>query len=174
MKFTIQKSAIVDVLSKVQGLVGRRSSLAITECILINADNSGIHVIATDLETGYEGEFSAVVEVPERESGTVELPGGEILPDDRIAALALHERCIRSAVFGDLGLETLGLGLGLAGIGGQRSADGTNRAADDNGVAVCVGDRRGRIVVIQEHQLAPAQAAVCFEVDPCAASRAAG
>jgi DNA polymerase-3 subunit beta len=64
MKFTIQKSDIVDVLSKVQGLAGRRSSLAITECILINTNDSGIHVTATDLETGYEGNFSAVVEVP--------------------------------------------------------------------------------------------------------------
>jgi DNA polymerase-3 subunit beta len=64
MKFTIQKSDIVDVLSKVQGLAGRRSSLAITECVLINADNESIHVVATDLETGYEGNFSAVVETP--------------------------------------------------------------------------------------------------------------
>ncbi len=64
MKFTIQKSEIVDVLSKIQGLTGRRSSLAITECILITATEGGIQVIATDLETGYEGNFPASVDVP--------------------------------------------------------------------------------------------------------------
>lgn len=64
MKFIIKKSEIVDVLSKIQGLTGRRSSLAITECILIHADGGHIQVIATDLETGYEGRFTAAVEVP--------------------------------------------------------------------------------------------------------------
>ncbi len=64
MKFTIQKNEIVDVLSKIQGLTGRRSSLAITECILITAAENGIQVIATDLETGYEGNFPAAVDVP--------------------------------------------------------------------------------------------------------------
>lgn len=63
MKFTIQKSEIVDVLSKIQGLTGRRSSLAITECILITAAENNIQVMATDLETGYEGNFPANVDV---------------------------------------------------------------------------------------------------------------
>jgi DNA polymerase-3 subunit beta len=64
MKFTIQKSEIVDVLSKIQGLTGRRSSLAITECILITAAEGGIQILATDLETGYEGSFPANVDEP--------------------------------------------------------------------------------------------------------------
>ena len=62
MKLTINKTDIVDVLSKVQGLTGRRSSLAITECILISAMENNIRIIATDLETGYEGSFPANVE----------------------------------------------------------------------------------------------------------------
>jgi DNA polymerase-3 subunit beta len=64
MKFTIQKNDIVDVLSKIQGLTGRRSSLAITECLRIKASESGIHITATDLETGYEGTFNAAVDNP--------------------------------------------------------------------------------------------------------------
>ncbi len=64
MKFTIAKSDIVEVLAKVQGLTGRRSSLAITECIHINTTDNGIQIIATDLETGYEGNFNAVVDKP--------------------------------------------------------------------------------------------------------------
>jgi DNA polymerase III subunit beta len=62
MKATINKHDIVDVLSKVQGLTGRRSNLAITETVLIQTNEKGIMITATDLETGYEGQFPAVVE----------------------------------------------------------------------------------------------------------------
>ncbi len=62
MKFTINKNAIVDVLSKVQGLTGRRSNLAITENVLIKSENSGISITATDLETGFEGFYPADIE----------------------------------------------------------------------------------------------------------------
>ncbi len=91
MKFIIQKSEIVDVLSKIQGLTGRRSSLAITECILISAADNTLNVMATDLETGYEGRFPAVVEDP----GTIaisarkfyeivrEFPSSEILIEEK-------------------------------------------------------------------------------------------
>lgn len=64
MKFTINKSDIVDVLSQVQGLTGRRTNLAITECVLIKADEAAISLKATDLETCFEGTFPAVVESP--------------------------------------------------------------------------------------------------------------
>ncbi len=64
MKFTIQKSEIVNVLAKIQGLAGRRSSLAITECILINVSDKGLQIVATDLETGYEGLFPVEGETP--------------------------------------------------------------------------------------------------------------
>ncbi len=62
MKFTIQKNDLIDVLSKIQGLAGRRSSLAITECILITASDGTLNIVATDLETAYEGRFPAKVE----------------------------------------------------------------------------------------------------------------
>lgn len=62
MKFVINKSQIVSVLAKVQGLAGRRSNLAITENILIRSGNEGVYLTATDLETGFEGFYSASVE----------------------------------------------------------------------------------------------------------------
>jgi DNA polymerase-3 subunit beta len=62
MKFIINKFQIVNVLAKVQGLTGRRSNLAITENVLIRAVNDGIHISATDLETGFEGYYPASVE----------------------------------------------------------------------------------------------------------------
>jgi DNA polymerase-3 subunit beta len=64
MKFTIEKNEIVNVLAKIQALAGRRSSLAITECIRIDVSESGLQIIATDLETGYEGSFPVELETP--------------------------------------------------------------------------------------------------------------
>lgn len=62
MKFIINKSQIVSVLSKVQGLAGRRSNLSITENILLRSATDGVHLIVTDLETGFEGFYPASIE----------------------------------------------------------------------------------------------------------------
>lgn len=90
MKFTVNKNDIQDVLSKVQGLTGRRSSLAITECIRISSDDDQVHMVATDLETCFEGIFPAVIE----QKGTIaissrkfyeivrEYPSAEILIEE--------------------------------------------------------------------------------------------
>ena len=69
MKFSIKKADIIEVLSKVQGVTGRRSSLAITETVLIRAKNDSITITATDLETGFEGVYPAIVE----KEGTIAL-----------------------------------------------------------------------------------------------------
>lgn len=62
MRFIIEKETISNVLSRVQGLAGRKTSLAITENILIKTDKNGIIISATDLETGFEGVYPAVIE----------------------------------------------------------------------------------------------------------------
>ena len=67
MKIKVAKSDIAEVLSKVQGLTGRRSSLAITENVLIRTTGDGIALIATDLETGFEGTYPASV----KKDGTI-------------------------------------------------------------------------------------------------------
>lgn len=64
MKFTISKNRIVNVLSKIQGIAGRKSNLAITECILIRILQNSVKIFATDLETGFEGEYATDVETP--------------------------------------------------------------------------------------------------------------
>jgi DNA polymerase-3 subunit beta len=61
MKLTVKKPDILDVLSKVQGLAGRRTNLAITTNVLIRAEGSEIILTATDLETGFEGAYPAQV-----------------------------------------------------------------------------------------------------------------
>ncbi len=62
MKATIQKGDLLPVLSKVQGLTGRRTNLAITTNVLLKADKKGLSISATDLETGFEGFYAAKVE----------------------------------------------------------------------------------------------------------------
>ena len=62
MKVTFKKSDLLPVLSKVQGLTGRRTNLAITTNILIKTDKKGLSISATDLETGFEGFYPANVE----------------------------------------------------------------------------------------------------------------
>jgi len=64
MKFTIQKRDIVDILSKIQGLTGRKSTLAATSNVLIKASDATVTITATDLETGFEGIYPAAVETP--------------------------------------------------------------------------------------------------------------
>ncbi|MBU4258877.1 MAG: DNA polymerase III subunit beta [Proteobacteria bacterium] len=62
MKFTVNKNDILDVLSKIQGLTGRKSNLAITEAVLIRTSDSEIKLTVTDLETGFEGIYPASIE----------------------------------------------------------------------------------------------------------------
>ena len=62
MKATINKNDILPVLSKIQGLAGRKTNLAITTNILIQTEESGISIAATDLETGFEGFYPAKID----------------------------------------------------------------------------------------------------------------
>ena len=62
MKFIINKNDIKEVLSRVQGITGRKSTLAITANVLIKSTDNGISIAATDLETGFEGYYPAQVE----------------------------------------------------------------------------------------------------------------
>jgi DNA polymerase-3 subunit beta len=62
MKATLKKGDLLPVLSKVQGLTGRRTNLAITTNVLIKTVDRGISISATDLETGFEGFYPAQVE----------------------------------------------------------------------------------------------------------------
>lgn len=62
MKIKIKKKDIVEVLSKVQAIAGRKTNIAITTAVLIRTNNNGINIISTDLETGFEGFYPATVE----------------------------------------------------------------------------------------------------------------
>ena len=62
MKIKIKKNDVVDVLSKIQPIASRKTNIAITTAVLIKTVKSGINIVSTDLETGFEGFYPAVVE----------------------------------------------------------------------------------------------------------------
>ena len=62
MKFSFNRKQILNVLSKIQGITGRTTSLTITSDILIKAVGSHISVTANDLETVFLGTYDAQVE----------------------------------------------------------------------------------------------------------------
>ena len=62
MKFTIKKSDILHVLANVQGMTGRKTNLAITSNVLMKIEENSVSLLATDLETGMEGVYPAVVD----------------------------------------------------------------------------------------------------------------
>lgn len=62
MKTVFAKAELLNVLSKVQGLTSRKTSLAITENVLIQALGNEVLITATDLETGFKGRYPAEIE----------------------------------------------------------------------------------------------------------------
>lgn len=62
MKFTVCRDDILSVMANIQGLTGRKSSMAITASVLIQAKSDKIRISATDLETGFEGSYPAQVQ----------------------------------------------------------------------------------------------------------------
>lgn len=62
MRVIVRKSDIMPVLSRIQGITGRKTNLAITTNVLFRTTDEGIRLAATDLETGFEGNYPANVE----------------------------------------------------------------------------------------------------------------
>ncbi len=67
MKINMQKADLIKSLSKVQGIVERRNTLPILSYVLMNAEDSRVEIISTDLEVGLKVVYDAEV----KEAGTV-------------------------------------------------------------------------------------------------------
>jgi DNA polymerase-3 subunit beta len=104
MKFTVQTDELLDVLSKVQGLTGRKSNLAITSNVFIKTVASGIYISATDLETGFEGLYPAAVE-SEGEIAVNARKLFEIVRDFPIDEVNIHEVENRWILIGNRNIE---------------------------------------------------------------------
>jgi DNA polymerase-3 subunit beta len=91
MRVTIRKADILAVLSRIQGITGRKTNLAITTNVLLRATDSGISLSATDLETGFEGNYPTAVEA----TGTVAINSRklfEIVKDFPSDEIVLQEK----------------------------------------------------------------------------------
>lgn len=90
MKFTIERNVFKDVLSRIQGLTGRKTSIDITETVLLQAFEDRLTITATDLETGFEGHYPAKIET----EGTIAINSKklfEIVRDYPEDLLPVHE-----------------------------------------------------------------------------------
>lgn len=64
MHFSIEKEVFLKGLSKIQGIVEKRNTIPILSNVLIESDQEGILLTATDLEVGMRAAYSAKVKTP--------------------------------------------------------------------------------------------------------------
>ncbi len=61
MEFKIKKETILDALTKVQGITGKKTNILITSNVLVSAKESSISIRATDLEMAFRASYEAEV-----------------------------------------------------------------------------------------------------------------
>lgn len=64
MKLKIKKEEILKGLQRIQGVVEKKNTMPILSNMLLIAEGSGVEIIATDLEIGLRGRYTAEVEKP--------------------------------------------------------------------------------------------------------------
>jgi DNA polymerase-3 subunit beta len=62
MKLKIKKDEILKGLQRIQGVVEKKNTMPILSNMLLTADDSGVEIVATDLEIGLRGRYAAEVE----------------------------------------------------------------------------------------------------------------
>jgi len=62
MKLKIKKDEILKGLQRIQGVVEKKNTMPILSNMLLIADNDGVEIVATDLEIGLRGRYTAEVE----------------------------------------------------------------------------------------------------------------
>ena len=62
MKLKIKKEEILKGLQRIQGVVEKKNTMPILSNMLLTADANGVEIVATDLEIGLRGRYTAEVE----------------------------------------------------------------------------------------------------------------
>lgn len=62
MKATMEKDVLMDALSRIQSICGRKTNNVITTSVLMTAESDYVRIMATDYETGFRGIYPAHVE----------------------------------------------------------------------------------------------------------------
>jgi DNA polymerase-3 subunit beta len=81
MDLVAEKKSLVRLLQRCQGVADRRSTMPVLANVLLQADDAGLHVAATDLYVSVSGVMDAKVHRP----GSVALPARDLF--DRIKAM---------------------------------------------------------------------------------------
>jgi len=61
MEFRVEKNKLVQVLTQVQGITGKKTNIPITSNILITSEKDHLSIIATDLEIAFQGTYQAEI-----------------------------------------------------------------------------------------------------------------
>src|SRR5512135_2371577 len=64
MKLKVKKEEILKGLQRIQGVVEKKNTMPILSNMLLTAEGSSIEIVATDLEIGLRGRYTADVEKP--------------------------------------------------------------------------------------------------------------
>jgi DNA polymerase-3 subunit beta len=99
MEFIIDKETILDALTKVQGITGKKTNILITSSILISAKESTISIQATDLEMA----FKALYQTEVLQEGSTSVPSRKVyeivraFPSKMIAIKEIENKWIQIA-----------------------------------------------------------------------------
>ncbi len=90
MKLIVEKDRMLKVLSRLQSIADKKSSMAILSTVLFKAEEGGVHLSATDLELGLKSFVEAEVETP----GELSVPARkfyEIIKDFPLERILLED-----------------------------------------------------------------------------------
>lgn len=99
MEFTVNKETLLDALTKVQGITGKKTNILITSNVLLSAEDSSISIRATDLEMA----FKTVLQGEVRREGSTAIPSRKIyeivraFPRDVLVVKEIENKWIRIA-----------------------------------------------------------------------------
>jgi len=99
MEFIINKETLLDALTKVQGITGKKTNILITSSILISAKESTISIQATDLEMA----FKALYQTEVLQEGSTAVPSRKVyeivraFPSKMIAIKEIENKWIQIA-----------------------------------------------------------------------------
>jgi len=99
MEFRIKKDTILDALTKVQGITGKKTNILITSSVLLSARESVISIRATDLEMAFKASYEADIV----QEGSTAVPSRKLyeivraFPSDMLAIKEIENKWIQLA-----------------------------------------------------------------------------
>jgi DNA polymerase-3 subunit beta len=99
MQFRIKKDIVLQALTKIQGITGKKTNIAITSNVLVSASETKVTLTATDLEIAFQGTYEADVS----KEGSCAIPSRKFFeivkdfPSDVIAVTEQDNKWVRIA-----------------------------------------------------------------------------